>query len=147
VCVREDPENKGRKYPPKKKDETKEERKQRRSLKKLARKNETPEEREVRKAAKAAKKMRKSQAHISPKSSIQWLYKVKVLGLTTTQQQGKGLRTCALTLHNFFLCQRKPGRGAQSAVPGGISSVGGTEAPTTEEQEGGSDGNESSGSD
>ena len=45
------------------------------------------------------------------------------------------------------LCQRKPGRGGQSAVPGGISSVGGTEAPTTGEQEGGSDGNESSGSD
>jgi hypothetical protein len=71
VCwVREDPENKGRKYPPKKKDETKEERKLRRSLKKLARKNETPEEREVRKAAKTAKKMRKSQAHISQMSSV-----------------------------------------------------------------------------
>ena len=70
VWVREDPENTGRKYPPKRKDESKEERKLRRSLKKLARKDETPEEREVRRAAKAAKKMRKFQAHISQKSSI-----------------------------------------------------------------------------
>ena len=93
VCVwpisnREDPENKGRKYPPRKKDETEEERKLRRSLKKLARKTETPEERQARKAAKSAKKLRKSQRR-------------------------------------------------QSAVPGGISSVGGTEAPTTESQMGG----------
>ena len=58
---RDDPTGKGRKYPPKKKDETEQERKLRRSLKKMARKTETEEERAARKEAKNAKKQRKTQ--------------------------------------------------------------------------------------
>lgn len=57
----EDESGKGRKYPAKKKDETEEERKMRRALKKVARKSETAEERAARKTAKAAKKLRKAQ--------------------------------------------------------------------------------------
>jgi len=57
----EDETGLGRKYPAKKKDETDEERKMRRALKKVARKSETAEEKAARKATKAAKKLRKAQ--------------------------------------------------------------------------------------
>mmetsp|Transcript_41795 Transcript_41795/g.65282 ORF Transcript_41795/g.65282 Transcript_41795/m.65282 type:complete len:126 (+) Transcript_41795:229-606(+) len=49
------------KWPKKKKNETEEERRIRKSAKKAALKKETPEEREARKAAKKARKMRKAQ--------------------------------------------------------------------------------------